>query len=350
MSKVVDYRKLSPEAQTQIRRAAMEKVQAGESVDTVAAALGCVRSAVFAWQQRFRIRGWAVLQTRPSPGAPARLEHAALLQVHDGVCGHTPDEYRLPGKLWTRASVGDLIERTFHIRYGLPQISHVLHPLGLSPQRPLYRAVRQDATAVECWRHEVFPGLVAHGRQRQAQIWFADESHVSTQHHSDITWGRQNETPVVAQAAEPFGWNLLAAISLCGECRFEVTARRGTATVFIAFLDKLRAGQERPILLIVDNHAVHHSKAVQAYVRDMQGRLELHFVPAYAPELNPDELVWNDLKTHGLDRFKFTNPFELKRLIETHLQRLQTMPQKIRSFFYGKPREYITQSGLLVTD
>lgn len=79
------------------------------------------------------------------------------------------------------------------------------------------------------------------------------------------------------------------------------------------------------------------------------GKLELHYAPKYAPELNPDELVWNDVKTHGLDRLSFTNKLEMKRLIEEHFQRLQLMSDKVKAFFCGKPREYIGKSGLLLT-
>lgn len=349
MSKVIDYRKLSPEAQTQIRTVAIKRREAGESADAVARSLECARSAVFAWQQRYRAGGWAALVTRQRPGAQPRIDWMALLQVKGWVCEHTPDEYPLPGKWWTRVLVQALIERTFGTRYGLPQISHFLHRLGLSPQRPLYRALQQDLAAVERWRREVFPGLVAQAHQRKARLWCAEESAVGSTQPSGTTWGRQGETPVVRDTAERFGRNLLSAISPRGECRFEVTARRGTAALFIAFLDQRRAGQERPLLLIVDT-PLHRSRAVQASGQRTQGERELHDAPAYAPEPNPDEWLWNDLKTQGVDRLKFTSTCELKRLIETHLQHLQTLPEKITSFFLGKPREYIAQSGLLVTD
>lgn len=128
-----------------------------------------------------------------------------------------------------------------------------------------------------------------------------------------------------------------------------VTAERGNAQVFIEFLTNLLAGQDRPAMLIVDNHRIHKAKAVQKFVAKTAGKLELHCAPKYAPELNPDELVWNDVKMHGLDRLSLTNKAEMKRLIEEHFRRLQALPGKIKSIFHGKPREYIGRPGLLLT-
>lgn len=349
MSIEIDYRKLSPEAQTQIRRVVIKRIEAGESAEAVAESLCCARSAVFEWLKRYRAGGTKALVTKHRPGAKPDIDWTAWLQVKDWICEHAPDEYQLPGKLWTRAAVQQLVERYFGRRYGLPQISNRLHQLGLSPQRPLHRAIRQDPEAVARWRAQEFPALVARAREHKAMIWFGDEASVRSDHHSGTTWGLSGQTPVVRDSGERFGWNLLSAISPRGECRFMVTARRGSAQVFIEFLKKLLDRQEQPILLIVDNHSIHKAKTVQEYVASTAGKLELHYAPKYAPELNPDELVWNDVKTHGIDRLNYTNEFELKRLIEEHFQRLQTLPDKVKSFFGGKPREYLGKSGLLLT-
>ncbi len=79
------------------------------------------------------------------------------------------------------------------------------------------------------------------------------------------------------------------------------------------------------------------------------GRLRLHYLPTYAPELNPDERLWSDVKHHGINRLDFTSAVGLWWLIQRHLANLEKLPEKIKSFFGGKPREYIAESGFLMT-
>ena len=55
-------------------------------------------------------------------------------------------------------------------------------------------------------------------------------------------------------------------------------------------------GQRNKVFLVLDSHPAHIANSVKEYVRSTNGRLELHFLPPYAPDLNPDEFVWNYLK------------------------------------------------------
>ena len=84
--------------------------------------------------------------------------------------------------------------------------------------------------------------------------------------------------------------------------RFMIVDGRMNSDKFIVFLQRLVHRAQRPIFLIVDRHPSHRSKKVCDFVRSTQGRLELFFLPAYAPELNPDQHVWNHLKNHGVGR------------------------------------------------
>jgi len=56
--------------------------------------------------------------------------------------------------------------------------------------------------------------------------------------------------------------------------------------------------RSKPVHLVVDGLPAHKTKLVKRYVESPKGRLTLHFLPGYAPELNPDELVWSVLQKH----------------------------------------------------
>ena len=100
--------------------------------------------------------------------------------------------------------------------------------------------------------------------------------------------------------------------------------------------------QTQPIFLILDQHSSHRAKVVQEFVASTDGRLELFFLPPYSPELNPDELVWNHLKTHGVRKRLLQTPEALKRYVLSHMRSLQGRPALLRGFFKKPSLRYIT--------
>jgi transposase len=131
----------------------------------------------------------------------------------------------------------------------------------------------------------------------------------------------------------PFLWSLLILIH---------NAVRGGvgAGVFIEFLKRLVYGQRRPIYLIVDGHPSHRSKKVKAYVESLKGKLRSFFLPPYSPELNPDELVRNDVKNNGVGRALVHGPTGLMRAVVGRLRYRQKTPRAVRSFFQHPETRY----------
>ena len=160
--------------------------------------------------------------------------------------------------------------------------------------------------------------------------------------NSGTTWAPMGQTPVVPATGKRFGLNLVSAVSPQGVLRFMVVDGRMTAVRFIAFLKRLLHNQTQPIFLIVDQHSSHRAKAVQEFVASTDGHLELFFLPPYSPELNPDELVWNHLKTHGVRKRLLQTPQELKRYVLGHMRSLQRTPALLRGFFKKPSLRYIT--------
>ena len=75
--------------------------------------------------------------------------------------------------------------------------------------------------------------------------------------------------------------------------KFMATESSVNSTVSVEFLKRLIAKDERPVFLILDNCSAHRLKEVSQYVESKKGKLRIFFLPPYAPELNPDEHVWN---------------------------------------------------------
>jgi transposase len=99
-------------------------------------------------------------------------------------------------------------------------------------------------------------------------------------------------------------------------------------------------GRKSPVFLIVDGHPAHTAKVVAQYVQRLAGRLELHFLPGYAPELNPDEFVWNHLKRQGVSKTPLRRDESLRSRVQSDLATIQSRPALIRSFFHAPSVAY----------
>ena len=259
------------------------------------------------------------------------LDGRALRWIYNTVVGKSPLQLNFPFALWTAAMVQTLIFERYRVRLSRSSVSRLLHQLGLSAQRPLWRAYQQNPEAVRRWVAEAYPSIQRRAKREGAQIFFADEAGVRSDFHSGSTWGRRGRTPIVSSTGARFGVNLMSAVSARGELRFMVTKGRVTAAVFIAFLKRLLVNAPGPVFVIADGHSTHRAKMVERFVATLQGKLALFILPPYSPELNPDEYVWNDLKTHGIGRRFITSLAQMRQMVLSHLRRLLIPAQPARA-------------------
>ena len=156
-----------------------------------------------------------------------------------------------------------------------------------------------------------------------AGIYFVDEASVRSDAHRGLTWGKIGETPVVQDSGSRFSLHVISAVSPRGDMRFSFIADRMNSKTFIAFLKKLHKDAGKPILVIVDNARYHHSKETRRYIDEQDGNILLTFLPAYSPELNPDEQVWNHAKAH-LGKRSIFNKQDMKRRLASNRSQIFT--------------------------
>lgn len=335
-----DGRALNHAALTELRKRGVAAVQAGESPTSVAAALGVNLRTLFRWLASYRQGGWGKLDAHKRGGRPPKLDGRALRWIYKTVVNKTPQQLDFPFALWTAAMVQALILDRYGVRLSRSSVARLLHQLGLSAQRPLWRAYQQNPEAVRRWLAEEYPAIQQRAKREGAQIFFADEAGVRSDFHSGTTWGVRGRTPIVSSTGGRFGLNLISAVSARGELRFMITKGRVTAVVFVEFLKRLLVNAEGPVFVIADGHSTHRAKLVERFVSAQQGALALFILPPYSPELNPDEYVWNDLKTHGSGRRAITSLTQMRRMVLSHLRQLQKMPAIVRSFFHAPTTHY----------
>lgn len=328
-----DARALDHKTLTELRKRAVSRVQEGESPTVVARVLGINVRTLFRWLSLYRGGGWQNLDASKRGGRPRKLDGKAMKWVHDTVTLKNPLQLKFPFALWTSRMIQELIRKHLGIKLSRSSVCRLLGQLGLSAQRPLWRAYQQDPEAVRKWVEETYPEIRRKAQRVGAEIYFEDEAGVRSDFHSGTTWAERGQTPIVSSTGARFGANMISAVSPRGLMRFMVTKGSVTAAVFMEFLQRLLINAPGPVFVIVDGHPTHKAKSVKKFVEAQRGNLKLFYLPAYSPELNPDELVWNDLKNNCVGRKILTSREELQDHVRRHLLRLQKMPKLIRSFF-----------------
>jgi transposase len=335
-----DARKLDHKTLEAIRTRAVQRVQAGESPEVVIAALGFSRSCIYSWLAMYRAGGWSALKARALSGRPKLISGQQMQWIYTTVVGTSPLQHRFEFALWTRAMIQTLMQKQFGLRLSLSSVGRLLAQLGLTCQRPLFRAYEQNPTLVQRWRERDYPGIQALAKREGAEIFFGDEAGLRSDYHSGTTWGVRGQTPVVAATGQRFGLNMISAISARGLLRFMVVKGKVNGPKYIEFLQRLIHNAPRPIFLIVDGHPVHKARTVKDFVQSTEGRLQLFYLPPYAPELNPDEQVWNHVKNHGIGRGAVAGFDHLKKMVIGRLRSLQKLPWTVRMFFLTPNTQY----------
>lgn len=337
-----DGRKLDHQTLEEMRMRAVSAVEAGQHPEDVAATMGMSRSAVFGWIARYREGGKQALRARPVPGRPPKLSGDQLRKLYTLITGVDPRQLQFEFAMWTREMIAELIRREFGVSLSLSAVGRLLRRLGLSPQRPLWRAWQADPDAVEKWKSEDFPAIRARATAEGATIYFADEAGLRSDYHAGTTWAPLGQTPIVKATGARHSLNMVSAISAQGRLRFSTFTGSFTAERFIEFCKKLLHDTDGPVYLVVDGHPTHKAKAVKKFVETTGGRLTLFTLPAYSPQLNPDEWVWKNVKCDRVGRTSVTSAEEFKAKIVSALRRLQNMPRLVRAFSGDPDLHYIT--------
>jgi transposase len=337
-----DARSLSPDAQRALRERVIRAVEhQGLSKAAAARAFGLNRSTVSGWWAAYRRDGPAALAGAPRGRKPKPLlapdQEARLLAV---LTAQAPDEVGLAETLWTREAVGDWAARALKVQRSRWVWGRWRRAKGFTPQKPARRASQRDPAAVERWLQEEYPRVEREAKAEGAEIHWLDEAGLRSDCQSGRSYAPRGKTPVVAVPGKRFGVNYIATVTNLGVLRFQVFSGRFTAAVLLVFLARLLAGRPGKVYVVLDGHPSHRAKKVAAWVAARSERIRLVFLPPYSPELNPAELLNNDVKANAQRAGRARDRKALSLKVRGDLRATQRMVGLVQRYFRGKHVRY----------
>lgn len=328
-----DARSLPSHIQSKLRERAIKLFLEKIPQVKIAERLGVTRQAVGKWIKAYKIGGNESLKAK-SKGRPkgTTLLPWQAAQIVKKIRNYCPDECGLPFFLWTRDAVSKLILSMLNISLSKWTVGRYLKNWGFSSQKPIRRAVEQDPKAIENWLKSTYPSIQRKAKRQGAEILWGDEMGLRSDHQTGKTYGIIGKTPVVKRTGKRFSCNMISAISNQGTLRFMVFRGSFKVDVFITFLRRLVRQRSRKLFLIVDQHPVHKSKKVKKWLTRYSDKMEIFYLPGYCPELNPDELLNQDVKSQALSKKRPRSQDEMLDCIVGHLRMRQKQPGVVKSF------------------
>jgi transposase len=338
-----DGRSVSDEVIDALRRRAIHARELGYPVVDIAAILGVREETVSRWWVQYEEGGADALpgDRTGRPLGSGRLlspnQEQAIQQLIDS---QMPQQLGIPSALWTRQAVQELIQQQTGQRLPIRTVGEYLGRWGYTPQKPVRKAYKQVPGEVAEWLDKTYPEVERRAAAEDAEIHWGDETGVRSTCQHSRGYARPQDTPEMKVPGNRFSVNMISTITNQGKVRWMIYTGKMNAALFIVFLTRLLAGASRKVFLIVDHLSVHEAAAVDEWLADKTDRIEVFYLPKYAPERNPDEYLNCDVKaninTDGLPKDRE----ELQGKLHRFMQRLAKLPGRIASYFQHKYIQY----------
>lgn len=341
MNWLTDGRKIPDDVMHYMRIMAVRAIRVlGISPETVALAYGFHHSCIYRWLNQYDEGGYDALESKVPPGAELVIVPEMDEWMKNAVLEKTPIDFGYDTNLWTCHILAELLKKQFNVTVNDSTVGLHLKALGLSCQRPEYQDIKRDEQEIEYFLDVKFPMIQMLAKKMNADIGFEDEAGIGVLTRHGRTWGLRGETPVVKVSMLRGGYNVLSIVINDGRMNYSIEDGTINGERYIEFLKEIISDRSRPLILLADHATFHSSKAVRAFVLAHRNKLRMFFLPKRAPEFNPTEQVWNEVKNNKIGKQPVKNKADLKERLVSVLNDLQKNIKRVVSFFYRPDTKY----------
>jgi transposase len=331
--------KLSPKEQYELRKRIIRLREKGLGNKKTAELLDLSPFNTSRVWQAYKREGLQGISLKPRGrifGSKRTLTNEQEKEIRGILIDKTPDQLKFPWALWTREAICELIKRKYGIRMPLRSISHYLKRWQFTSQRPSKRAYKQDPAKIKEFLEDHYPSIVIKARAEKAEIYWGDETGIQNIPEYQRGFAPKGQTPVLLIQSKKEKINMLSAINNYGKTRFMIYEDNMTSSKLIEFMKRLCKDAGRKVFLILDNLKAHHSTSVAEWLSQNKDKIELFFLPSYAPEYNPVEYLNHDLKLN-VHLGKIARSIkDLEHKTRSFMTKLQRRPLKVMAYFKQK--------------
>lgn len=332
MKEKTDGRKLKREILEEKRRTAHELRERGMKIADIGQILEIHADTVGDWLKLDK-SDLKVNRGGRKKGDARLLSEDDERRIRRLITDKTPDQLKLEYALWTRKSVQELILQETGADLAIRTVGDYLKRWGMTPQKPQKRAYEQRSPEVKKWLESEYPEIQRKAKREDAEIYWGDETGLRNDCQNERGYAPKGKTPVVQLNANRASVNMISAITNQGKVKFRFFDGTMNADVLIDFMMRLVNDAKRKAFLILDNLRVHHSKPVKEWLEEHKAMIEVFYLPAYSPELNPDEYLNCDLKGGVHSGKPARNKDQLRKKASKHMRMLQRKPARVKKYF-----------------
>jgi transposase len=334
------------------KRLAVERVCEGDTASEAAELVGASVRSVRRWCHAWRTLGEDGLRRRAGSGAPHKLTSEQEGQVLAWLQA-APSQFGFPSERWTAVRAGVLIEHFFGVRMNHRYLCDWFAQRDVSPQMPHRVPRERNPTAIRKWVRYRWPRIKKMAHDRGGTMTFTDESGFLLAPLARPSLAPKGQTPPLIQRARHRDKVSVAAALTISPAQGHLALHYHSypngyvnAQAYADFLRDLLRHIRNPLVVLQDQGGMHKGPIIQDLCRAFP-RLELNMLPAYAPDLNPVEALWNYIKYHLLGNFV---PLDIPQLDATVCRCLNGVCQdqdRLHSFFYATELPWIGVTGFI---
>jgi transposase len=338
-----DARELSDEVLEALRLRALHGCELGFTEADLADLLGVCRETVSHWRSAHARGGLDALphaRTGRPLGSGRFLSDEQADHVQQLLRTHSPEELGIAAPLWSRRAVRDLVRNECGVLLAVRTVGLYLQRWGFTAKRPRRHARDQDPEEVRQWLEETYPAIEERAQREGAEIHWCDEVGVAADHHPACGYAPEGEPATMNVPDRHIRANQISTITNEGKVRFMTYTQTMTAALFLVFLGRLLRSTTGKVFLIIDRLRAHKTPAVVAWLAAHRDRIEVFDLPRYAPELNADEYLNNDLKGQVNEAGLPHNKNEVRSRIQAFMRKLLHLPQHVMNYFQHPSVQY----------